>query len=1063
MSKIIAFFTKEGVFADLATVFVLIVGIAAAILIRREVFPNVDYDIIVVSTIFPGATAEETEKLITNPIERDLKEIDGIKKMTSTSQESRSYIVLQLDPDVTSQEEAKVDVDEVVDRFDVPEGAEDPDVNAIDSSLVPIIEVAIGGEVSEEKIRAEAKKLEKIIEALPDVARVSYSGLRDFEIKVEALPEKLSRYQLSLNDLILALQGQNISIPGGVIERESTEAQLSSDLIVRTVGDFEDVRGVESTVVRANDLGEAVRIGDVATVSLQLEKATLYNNTNAKRSIRLTVLKKERGDAVRLVDKVKEEVDEYKKTLDSRMEISYVNDLSNFIRRRLGVLTNNLIIGLGLVLLFLSFFLPFRVAAVTAIGIPFAFFATLFYFYTEGAGLNLITMMGLIIVIGMLVDDAVVVMENSVRYMEKGISPLKAATLGTQQIWPAVLASVLTTVMAFYPLMIMTGIFGKFIRYIPYAVIMALLFSLAECFFILPYHIGRWIRPRKTEEGTLEISNKLTHKTDALWKKYVVGNYLTVLEKLIRFRYVMVVGVLAFIVVTGVLAVTKVKFILFPPDGVEAFMIKAEAPVGTGLNETARLMKPLEKVVTERVKKSELESFVTTIGIQQQSVDDPNTKRGSQYAQIMVFLTPEVDREREAKEILEEIRTNIGDTAPLKVVFQRINPGPPVGKPISVGIQGESYENILAGSEEMKSFISGLDGVSDLTDSYSLGKEEVVVRVNSVEASAAGLSVAEIGNTVRAAFEGIVATSITQLDEEIDVRVLLEKGDRNKVDSLSNLKIPNRVGNLVSLSSIAKFEKSQGIERLTHENNKREIRITGEVDTEVSTATQISEAIKKNLAQFKEKFPELSVSFGGEDFDTQESMMSLFRAFVLAIMMIYFLLILLFKNVFQPFLVLVSVPLGLCGVVWTFFFHGEPLSFMALLGAVALSGVVVNNAIVFVDFVNQERKEGVDLVQSIIDAARMRIRPIFLTTITTVCGLLPTAYGLGGLDPFVVPVALALGWGIFFGAFMTVFVIPVAIAILDDILGIFGVVVGRAKEETGELSDEEKLALGVKS
>ncbi len=1038
MNRLIAFFTREGIFADLATVFIIVVGIAAAVLIRREVFPNVDYDIIVVNTVFPGATAEETEKLITNPLERDLTEIDGIKKMTSTSQENRSAIILQLDPDITSQEEAKVDVDEIVDRFDVPAGAEDPIVTAIDSSLVPIIEVAVSGDMDETIIRKEAKRLEKKIEEIADVARVSFSGLRDYEIRVEALPEKLSQYQLSLNDLIVALQGQNISIPGGVIERPGTTAKVTSDLIVRTVGDFEDVNGVESTVVRANDLGQPVLVSDVAKVSLNLEKPSDLNNTNGERALRLTVLKKERGDAIRLVDQVKTVVEDFKKSTEPGISMTYVNDLSNFIRRRLGVLTNNLFIGLLLVLIVLSFFLPFRVAMVTAIGIPFAFFATLFYFYSEGAGLNLITMMGLIIVIGMLVDDAVVVMENSVRFIEKGVEPLKAATLGTQQIWPAVTASVFTTILAFYPLMIMSGIFGKFIQYIPYAVIVALIFSLAECFFILPYHIGRWVRPRRSASGEIKISNRLTSWTDQVWNKYVMSTYTTLLENILRLRYAVLAFVVFFLLGTGYSAVKFVDFILFPPDGVEAFMIRAEAPVGTNLESTANLMKPLERMVSKNVAEDELDSFVTTVGIQQQSVDDPMTKRGTQYGQIMVFLTPEVDRVRDAKEILEGIREKMGDPSPLKVVFQRINPGPPVGKPISVGIQGEDYSKISEGAAAMKEFIARIEGTSDISDSYSLGKEEVLIRVNGAEASAAGLSVATIGNTVRAAYEGIVATTITKLDEEIDVRVLLESADRNNVDSLGSLNVPNRVGNLIPLSSIANFDRSQGIERLTHENNRREIRISGEIDTTKTTATKVSSEIKKFLPEFKEKFPDLAVSFGGEDFDTQESIMSLFRAFILAIMLIYFLLILLFKNIFQPFLVLVSVPLGLAGVVWTFFFHGEPLSFMSLLGAVALSGVVVNNAIVFVDFVNQQRKEGRSSMDSIVDAAKLRIRPIFLTTVTTVCGLLPTAYGLGGLDQFVVPVALSLGWGIFFGAFMTVLVLPAAIAIMDDILGLFG-------------------------
>ncbi len=976
------------------------------------------------------------EKLVTSPIERDLKEVDGIKKMMSTSAENRSYIMLQLDPDVATAAEIQADVEEVVDRFDIPDGAEEPDVEVWDTGLVPIIEVVLGGDLPPMVLREQARLLEESLELIPEVARVSYSGLRDLEIQVEANPERLSKYRISLNELVQALAGQNRSIPGGVLERPpEKEGELGKDLVIRTKGDFVTEEDVRKTVIRANPLGNPIYVEDVASVALHLEEAAVLNRTNGEPSIRLTVLKKENADAIRLVDRVRETVSETLPGLHEGLSVTYVNDFSQFIRRRLSVLTSNLLIGLTLVVLVLSVMLPWRVALVTTVGIPFSFLATIFVFYINGVSINLITMMGLIIVIGMLVDDAIVVTENSIRYMEEGMAPLAASTRGTQEIWPAVTASVLTTVLAFFPLMIMSGIFGKFIQFIPAGVILALIFSLLQSFFILPYHIGRWVhRPNENEKRGWH--QRLIARTDAFWQRFVVAPYLRLISGLIRIRYLTILAFVVFLIGTGFVA-SRMKLILFPPDGIEMFLIRVDAPVGTRLEDTMKLLEPLEEMVAS-LPDHELEAFVTTGGIQQQSVDDPNTRRGTNYGQIMVYLTPEEDRDRDVDNVIETLRSEIGENDRLKIVFERISGGPPVGKPISVGIRGREYSEILRAVEDMKKFVSGLEGTSDIDDTYAPGKQEVIVRVFPAEAAAAQLSVASIGYTVRAAYEGLIATTITRLDEEVDVRVSLRQEDKTSLDSLRSLFIPNPVGNLIPLNRVADFELTEGVEALEHENNQRQVRVTGEVDTNVTSASEVSAKIQAYVPEFLKAHPNVRVFFGGEDFDTQESLNSLARAFVMAILLIYFLLILTFKSFIQPFLVLTAIPLGLAGVIWTFFIHGEPFSFMCLLGAVALGGVVVNNSIVYLDFVNRERRAGVGLDESVLRAGSMRIRPIFLTTLTTVFGLLPTAYGIGGLDQFVVPVALSLGWGVLIGAMLTVITIPVTIRILDDISGLLG-------------------------
>jgi multidrug efflux pump subunit AcrB len=476
------------------------------------------------------------------------------------------------------------------------------------------------------------------------------------------------------------------------------------------------------------------------------------------------------------------------------------------------------------------------------------------------------------------------------------------------------------------------------------------------------------------------------------------------------------------------------RFVLFPPEGIDIFFIRTEAPTATSLERHSQLLKPIEDVLS-KLPKEEVKNFTTTVGLVQQDPNDPNSRRGTEYAQIAVYLTQETERKRTAAEIIAALRTDIGDQAGLKSVqFAKVNAGPPTGKPVSIGVRGKEYEQINAAAASVKAILAKVSGVTDISDNYTLGKEELIVNVNAAEATAAGLSVASVGNTVRAAYEGIVATKVRELDEEIDVRVSLAAEQRTDAKALSRISVPNASGSLIPLSQVADISSHRGVAVIGHEANARQVLVTAEVNVKKVSSLEANAAVKAELDSLRKEHPTITFDFGGENKDTQESLESLAGAFGVAIVGIFLILVLTFGSLSQPFVVLLTVPLGIIAVIWAFFLHQMPLSFMGMLGIIALSGVIVNNAIVFVDFVNQRRRDGLDRYASIFDAAGSRLRPIFLTTITTVIGVLPTAYGIGGLDKFVVPIALALGWGIAFGSVMTAFVFPAALAVLDDMV-----------------------------
>ncbi len=1026
MKKLIEFFARQGLFSELLTVLVIGVGLYSLLTIRKEVFPNVQYDIITIYTVFPGAAPSEVEKLITNPLEQEIKEVDGIKKMVSNSLEGLSGIIVQLDPDQTTQAEAKADIQDVVDRFkDLPAQAEDPSIEALESKIFPVIEVNVYGGTDSFQLKETARYVEEEIEKIPGVARVDVRGEQEYEIRVEISAKQLRRYQISLTEVVRALKEQNVSIPGGTFSK--IENGIEKDVIIRTEGQFSNVDDVNKTIIRANDIGQPIVLKDVAKVYMSLKDQQRAYRVNGHDSIRLVVSKKERADAIDMIDAIKRKIPgELNPELTAGFHFEFVNDLSKLIRRRLGVLSNNLLVGLVLVVLVLSLFLPFRVALVTAVGIPFSFLGTMTFFDLQGISLNLITMMGLIIVVGMLVDDAVVVTENAVREMEDGNDPMTGAIRGTQKIWKAVFASVMTTVLAFFPMVIMTGIFGKFVSFIPLGVICALLISLLECYFILPYHIGRWVQLKNLEKSDKGFKAGF----DRIWQRLLEA-YGSFLHFSARMRWLMMGLFFALIVVSVINVATNMRLVLFPPDGIDQFRIQAKAPMGTSLEQTRQLMQPIEALVSN-LPENELLNFVTTIGELRQREDEPG-ERGSHYGQVMVYLTPETQRSRVAADVIEDLRAKVENSENLEVTFGRINPGPPVGSPISVGVQGQSYDDIMKLVNEIVPELEAMEGTKDISHNFAAGKDQTVVRVDSDEARSVGLSVAAVGETVLTAFEGVVATSIRELDDEIDIRVSLPESEKQGKTGIGDLEILNNRGQLIKLKTVARFEKEKGIESYNHENNRRQVTISGDVDVAKISATEVSNAIRAKEKEYLKKYPNLSLNFGGEDQDTKESLDSLQRAFFLALILIYFLLILTFQSFVWPIIIILAIPIGAVSVTWALFLHNQPLSFMGMLGVVALAGVIVNNAIVFVDFVMSERREGVSNRRSIIDAGKKRLRPIVLTTLTTVCGILPTAYGIGGLDPFVVPIALALGWGMLIGSIFSSLFLPAFVSVFDDI------------------------------
>ncbi|MBF0216865.1 MAG: efflux RND transporter permease subunit [Candidatus Omnitrophica bacterium] len=1018
------FSVNQSLFVNLLSVIIVIVGGFTLMGMNREVFPNVEFDIVSVTAAYPGATPADVEKLITTPIEKELREVDGIKEISSTSAANISSIYVKIEPDEDNKQKVIRDIQNAVDKVSgLPDDVEDPEVVEITSKQYPIIEVSLSGAMPEASLRAHADTLEDVLEEIRGVARVRKSGYREREIQILLDPEKMRTYYVSIDEIERALASRNVSMPAGKISTDTSEFSI------RTTGEFASADDILDVIIRANDSGNWLAIRDIAAVADDFKDEDVINKTRGTRSVNLVVLKKESGDAISIVSDIKKRCDEYQKSGAGGLEIAYVNDYSYYAKRRLNVLTSNawgsVIIVMGMLLIFLEK----RVAFFTFLGIPIAFCVTFIVMSQMGITINLISMFGLIIVLGMLVDDGIIVAENVYRYMEEGMPPREAAVKGTEEVLGSVCAAVFTTVASFLPLLMMTGIIGKFIRDIPMVVIVALLASLAEAFIVLPSHLADFVKIKLNKNGRAIGSTR-----ELPWYRTLVFRYTVFLRSAMNRPYVVSFILVVVFILTIFAAATKIKFVLFPSSGINYFFIRAETPVGTPLEKTRDLLLPIEELVS-KLPKEELDTYVTTVGQIQEDRNDPFTGIGSNVAQISVYLTQEQDRKRKVEAIIEDLRAGVKDLKGFTDLrFDKPQTGPPVGKPVEVKIRGEHFNVLDTIAKEYMDHLNTIDGTSDVTWDNKPGKEEIRVDIDMKKAALAGLNVGQIARTVRAVFSGGIATKIkpVKAEEETDVTVRFDKSEASKLSVFGEVTVSNSEGKLIPLSKVSTIERVSGSTPIHHLEGKRVVTVSCNVDTDKVTSVKINADLAKRFSDIGKRYRGYFVKYGGEQEESIESLKSLLKAFFVAFLIVYLILAYTFKSLLQPFIVMLAIPFGIIGVVVAFILHSQPFSFMAIMGIVGLNGIVVNDSIVLVDFINKFRAEGRAPRAAIVKACRMRIRPVILTTVTTVGGLVTVAYGIGGSDPFLVPMALAISWGLLFSTVLTLIVIPCIYVILES-------------------------------
>lgn len=1000
MKKIIEYFVDNSVVVNLLTLLIIVMGLMSLFSLNKETFPMVDFNYISIRIAYQGAAAEDVEKLISVEVERELKSVDGIDEINTLSGEGAAIISLKIDPDADT-DDVLVDVRNALGDLSqkVPSEVETPVISKRTNTKRSLIKVALV-EPNEKTLRDNAKFIRDSLERFSSIAEVTMDGYRDEIFDIQVKQAALEKYEVTLTQILNAIKDRQTNITAGNL------LGVDRDKLIRTLVENETVAELENVIILSNDIGNAIRVKDVATVRRVLRDAARLDAFNGKPAIILGVKAKVSADVLKTSALIKKELKAI--ALDRGFKYKTYDDNSFYVKRRLGVLSQNGIQGIIFVIICLALFMNFKVSLITALGAPFAFLVSFALMDSFGITINLISMFALILVLGMLVDDSIIVAEQYYQYLEKGMKPKPAAKQAAMDTLGPVTSTVITTMVAFGSLFYMQGIMGKFLWAVPAVVIICLIASWVECFVILPGHLADW---------SSDIKNIEKRK----WYQPLQDKYQKCIEFCIHHAKA-TIGIFIVLFVISVVTAVKMRFELFPADDVTFAYLNIKGPVGTSLDKTSSKLKELEEIVVKEIRKDEIVGYRSITGYQ--FARHGGVRVGSHYGTVFIELTMQDFRERKTqtilKEVSREIKKKIGE---FSFSLEIIKGGPPTGKGVNVELSSESLADLKLASREVNKKFESMDEILSSEVDFEIGKEQIIVDIDEAQARRLGVSNHAIAMELRNAFEGLVASTIKSSDEDIDVLVRLSESERGNISTLENIKVSNSAGQRIPLLRMAKLVDRDGAFVIRRYQRRRTFAISAEVDRLSSTSREVNARIKPFLKEITKKYPGMIFELTGENKDTNDSMKSFKKALIGSAFIIFIILVVQFASMAQPLIIMSAIPFGLIGVVSAFLILGLPIGFMALMGMLGLVGVVINDSIVLVSFINRYINEMGLERETIVKACVSRFRPVILTTITTVVGLLPVAHMPGG-DPFLKPMATSFAYGLLFSSAITLIFVP---------------------------------------
>ena len=1051
MKRIIAWFAQNHVAANLLMIFFLLAGAVTALTMKLEVFPETSLDTITISVEYSGASPSEVEEGVIEKIEENIAGLAGIRRIDSKAVEGLASIVIEVVKGWDLQkllDEVKSEVDRIT---TLPDEAEKPVIRET-TRRSQVLWVALFGDAPEASLKAIAQRLKDDITTLPGVTVAELFGVRDSEIHIEISEQTLKRYNLTLKSVANAVAQASLDLPGGSVKTEGGE------ILVRAKGRKYLAKEYFDVPVITKTDGSKVTLGQIATISEGFQDdQEKFARFNGKPAALIQVYRVADQNALDVASEVKEYVEKIRPELPAGITVDFFSDRSKILKSRIELLLRNMAQGLVLVVLVLGLFLSARLSFWVTLGIPISFLAALWFLPFADVSINMISLFAFIMVLGIVVDDAIVVGEQVFTLREEGMEPMKASIEGTSIIGKPVIFSVLTTVAAFMPLMMATGMMGKIMRNIPVVVIAVLIASLIECLFILPSHLaGSKVKVRKAGEGKLSAR---------LLNRFIRGPYYKTLDFCLRWRYATIAsGIVVLLIAVGLLMGGYIKFTLFPVVEGDMLTANLELPAGAPAEQTIQVVGKLEKaakkVLDDADKKRPEDSAplrkytVSLVGISTggRSHGGGSSSAGGNLGTVFVELLEGEKRNMSTKDLVADWRKETGvvpEAESLSFTGEMFSPG----NPIEVHLSAPSEEELVAASDELKAKLATYTGVFDIADSFTPGKWEMQLKLKNA-ARSLGLTLQDLAQQVRYAFYGAEALKLQRNQDEVRVLVRYPENERRALSDVRQMRIRTAAGDEVPFSQVAEVTMTRGYTSVDRAQRRRVIKVTADVNTDQANASELRAWLEKSvLPEMLAKYKGLRYSMEGAGREEQESMSDVINGFIIALFLIYALLAIPFRSFSQPFIVMAAIPFGLVGALAGHFIMGLGTSLLSLFGMVGLTGVVVNDALVLIDAANRLRDAGLSPGEAIREAGPMRFRAIILTSLTTFGGLAPIIFERSLQAQFLIPMAVSLGFGVLFATGVTLVLIPCGYLMLEDIHRIIDRIRGRAPQEA--LAQEE--------
>jgi multidrug efflux pump subunit AcrB len=1019
---------------NLMLVIVVILGVLSWRSMPQEMFPTVELDAVSVSVEFEGASPEEVERQIAIPLEEEFDGMADIDVLSSTSNEGMASLMIKLKSG-TDVDQYMRDAQTALDQItDLPDEAEEPELVRVKARF-PVISMSLYGDVARGYLYDQADRIKQRMAKIPGVASVGIAGNREWELWIEVNPFVLAAHNISLGQVLSAIRGNLRDLPGGSLKASE------GDILLRGKGVAPKPEEIAQISVRSNDRGGQLQLGEIADIELRLEEAETLGRFNGQPAVNMTVTKTTEASTIDVADAMREFAGQLRKELPLTIKIGMYNDLSVYVKTRLNTVKSSGLVGLFLVLLSLYLFLNFRVALITAMGIPVSFLFAVIAIYYLGYTINMISLFAFLIALGLVVDDAIIVTENMYRHMEMGKPAHEAARIGAREVlWPVV-ASTATTVAAFLPMFAIKGVMGAFIAVIPVVVSASLLGSLWEAFGVLPSHAAELLRT--TDKGTQVRERRVD------WSA-LLNHYIGWLRSALEHRYFVALLSIGILMVVLVFAATRIPFQLFDDVDIGQFFINAEAPQTYSLEDTARLAEKMEDIVLESMGDDELSTLLTNVGVT--FIDFNRFQTGSHYIQLVVdlekaepegfierYITPLVSlkfaregtRTRHTDDIINELRDKLQAVAGVRRIAIQRPQGGPAGADLEVGVTGPDVEVLRQQADRMVEYLQRLPGVHDVRHNLEIGKLEYQYSLNS-RGKELGIKQSELADAVRTGFLGVEAVHVTLGDKRVPVRVIYPDAIRHGSD-LERLPIVLEDGRLVYLGDVAEITAGRGMNTISRRDTRRLGLVTADVDGGVITPLEVTALVQAEFGEIGQSLPGYELLFLGEKKDASESFDGMRDALLISAALIFFILAALFRSMLDPLVVMFAIPFGLIGVVFGHILFGYNLQFLSAIGFLALTGILVNDSLILVSFAKRMRAEGMDRMEAMIEAGRVRVRPILLTSITTFLGISPLIFFATGQTAFLSPMAVSLGFGLLFATGVILISIPCFYMIADDL------------------------------